>query len=76
MYTQNNKELIAFCQNVKKLRERNGLSKKEMAKILGIGISSLTKIEKGIIPPRTRADVVFKVLFHFKIKSHELFTEL
>ena len=35
-----------FMFNVKWLREKHGLSKKEMAKILGISVGTLNKIEK------------------------------
>ena len=42
-----NKEINLFCQNIKRLKKtkRNNLNKKEMAKILGIGLTSLAKLE-------------------------------
>ena len=70
------KEIEVFCQNVKLLRERNGLSEKEMAKILEIGAASLTKIEQGIIPYRVSASIVIKLAQHFSIEPHRLFTPL
>ncbi len=51
----------AFCENIKQLRRIKGLSKKEMAKKLGISIPSLTKIENGIMPPLLRSSVFFKL---------------
>ena len=48
---ENNKEIEYFCHNIAFLRKSHGLSKKEMAKILGIGIWSLNKIERGELPP-------------------------
>jgi transcriptional regulator with XRE-family HTH domain len=44
------KEIMAFCENVRYLRKKNGLSKKEMAKKLGIGVKSLELIETGSLP--------------------------
>jgi len=68
------REIDAFCQNVKMLRERHGLSKKEMAEILGIGAASLTKIEQGIIPDRASVSIVIKLSQHFHIEPHKLFS--
>ena len=70
---QNYKQIIVFCQNVKTLREKNGLNKKEMAKILGIGVISLEKIEQGIIPHRTGVKTILKISQHFRIDPHKLF---
>ena len=39
-----------FCSNVRYLRASNGLTQKEMAKIMGISVGSLRKIERGILP--------------------------
>ena len=73
---QTQKEVDVFCRNVKTLRERHGLSKKEMAKILGVGAESLTKIEQGIIPDRTSVSIVIKLSQYFNIEPHKLFTLL
>ena len=71
--TQIQGEMDTFCRNVKILREQYNLSKKEMAKIAGIGAASLAKIEQGIIPPRVSASIVIKLARHFGIKAHKLF---
>ena len=42
--TENDEQIKNFCANVKTLRKKYGLSKKEMAKILHIGAKSLTII--------------------------------
>ncbi|MBQ8600581.1 MAG: hypothetical protein IJ407_04285 [Clostridia bacterium] len=54
---RNYREFLILSYNIRVLRER--LSKKEMAKRLGIG--TLTKIEKGILPPRLMVDVLFDI---------------
>lgn len=39
-----------FCDNVKRIRAERRLSKKDMAAIMKISVSSLNKIENGIMP--------------------------
>ena len=48
-----------FSRNIILLRSHYGYSQKHMAQLLGIGVESLRKIEKGIIPPRLTVDVIF-----------------
>jgi len=69
-------EILNFCRNVKILREDNNLSKKEMAKILGIGIGSLTKVEKGEIPKRMRANVIINIFNYFHVLPNNLFEKI
>ena len=73
---RNNEELKNFCANVVKLRERNNLSKKEMAKILKIGTKSLTAIESGIVPMRLGTGVIFRIHHIFGIKPCDVFRHL
>ena len=60
-----NEEII--LSNFVWLRKKTGLSKKEMAGILQIGIGSLNKIERGVLPPRMSLDVLTHVEEHFGI---------
>ena len=69
-------EMAVFCRNVKMLRAGHGLSKKEMAEILGIGTASLTKLEQGIIPDRVSVSIVIKLSRYFGIKPCKLFVLL
>ena len=69
-------ELDIFCKNVKTLRNTKKLSKRKMAKILGIGTISLTSIENGIVPPRLSFEVVFKIKCHFGITLEDLFKKI
>jgi len=73
---QTDNQIDIFCQNIKTLRINNGLSKKEMTKILGICSTSLAKIEKGILPPRINTIIIFKICKRFNKKPHELFVSL
>ena len=68
------KEIQAFCKNVKVLRTSFKLSKKSMSKILGIGISSLNKIESGVLPPRLNCDILIKIYATFKVPPSKLFS--
>lgn len=65
-----------FMFNVKWLREKHGLSKKEMAKILGISVGTLNKIEKSELPPRLSVDIVFNIYQHFGIHPKNQFVKL
>lgn len=61
-----------FLHNIVWLRKHHGLSKKEMANRLGIGLWSLNKIEKGELPPRLYCDVIFAVYRNFGISYADL----
>lgn len=67
----NHRESKQFCDNVYKLRKLAGLSQKKMAQLLGIGIYSLRKIERGTLPPRVSVDIFFRLrnAFHICIPS-------
>jgi len=61
------KELLVLMKNIKYLRIRNGLTKKEMAKIIGVGIKSLNKIEKEELPKRFTVKILYRIYEHFGI---------
>ena len=64
-----------FSKNMKDIRAKNNISKKEMAKILGIGVGSLSKIESGILPPKLEANILIKIYHKFGILPSELFSK-
>lgn len=68
-------ETKIFCENIKKLRKKNGLSQKEMAQKLDISVKSLSTLEKGAIPSRLSVSIVFKIYKIFGIKSAQMFAE-
>lgn len=63
-------EINTFCENVKRLRKYSRLSKEEMAKILGIGVASLGKIENVTLPPKLNCEVLFRIqaVFHIPVR--------
>ena len=71
-----NEEFLILCKNIKSLRERNGLSKKKMAELMGISISSLTKLEQGFMPHRIKVDIIFNLSVNFDIHPKNLFSPL
>lgn len=68
-----NQEFDNFCHNVAWLRKHHKLSKKEMAKRLGIGVGSLNKLESGTVPPNMTSDVLNNLCQHFNIILSDLF---
>ena len=68
-------EIMFFCENIKALRKINNLSKKEMAKLIGIGTKRLTLIENGRLPPRLGCDVLFEIQKNFGIVPKTMFSE-
>lgn len=57
-----------FMFNVVYLRKLHGLSKRQMAKVMGIGVKSLNKIERGEFPPRLKINVILDTCRFFQIK--------
>ena len=68
-------ETQIFCENIKNLREAHHLSEKEMAKILHIGVASLTKMENGILPPRASYLIVIYICESFHVAPSQIFSE-
>ena len=58
--------------NVIWLRERHNLSKREMAKIMGIGVDMLNRIEGGELPRRLKASAVLNLSEYFQISTDEI----
>lgn len=75
MNVDTNDTIRIFCENIKKLRAKEKLSKKEMAKKLGISTTSLTQIENGKLPPRLNTQTLFFIHGRFGILPKEIFTE-
>ena len=62
-------DIYIITQNIKWLRKKNKLSLKEMAKILGLSVNTLNKLETGILPPRLDVGFLFKIQAHFNIPA-------
>ncbi|MBQ9805235.1 MAG: helix-turn-helix transcriptional regulator [Clostridia bacterium] len=68
------KSIEYFCANVKFLRLKEKLSRKEMATKLRISVNSLAKIESGNLPPRLNAEILRFISVEFKIPLSSIFS--
>lgn len=68
---QNNAEL--FCENIKKLRKKKGLSQKQMAKIMGISTITLSWLERGHVPQDMDVEVILNLSEFYHCESKDLF---
>ena len=64
--------MLVFCENVRLLRKREGLTQKEMAERLKVSVRSISMIENGIVPKRLSCDILFKIHFEFGIDPTDL----
>lgn len=62
-----------LIHNVITLRQRHGLSLRQMAEILHITPYMLRKLEKGEISSRLYVDFLFYLRAHFGVSFYELF---
>ena len=69
-------ECQIFLYNLTILRKTHNLTQKQMAQILGISISSWRKIERGAMPPRLSAEVVYRAADAFEIAVAALFGDM
>ena len=62
---------MEFKEKLSLIRERLGLSQREMAKRLGVSNSTINRLEKGIFQPNYRiseaVDALYRELFETKI---------
>ena len=72
----NQDEILVFGENVKKLRKKENLSKKEMADIMGVGVRSVTMLENGVLPLRLDVKALQRLSLRFGIKIEDLFSEI
>ena len=69
-------EVVIFGKNIAYLRKTLGLSKTKMARLLGIGVKSLEKLENGIMPPRLNVKILFNIYYLFHIRPKDMFIPL
>ena len=73
MKTLSKKDYIfIIAENIKWIRNKNNLTLDEMAKILGTSTYSLKKLERGILPKRLGADILFKIQSYFNIPVQDI----
>ena len=76
MRRETGEELRHFMRNVAFLRAEHGLSKREMAKRLGISVRTLNELEQGRFPARLGASVIYNIYREFGVRPACQFTDL
>lgn len=69
-------EVLIFCENVKTLRTREGLSREQIAQRLGTDAKIIESIENKIIPEDLGCDIIFKINKEFGILPKDIFLPL
>ncbi len=68
-------DIAIFCEKMRKLRKIKRYSKVNMAKILRIGVKTLSLIEHGSIPKNLKCNILFEIYDNFGITPMEMFSE-
>ena len=58
-----------FMRNITELRLQNGLSKRQMAALLGVSVRTITRLERGDFPPNLSVNMVFRIQKHFGVTA-------
>lgn len=66
-------EFNNFCDNLKKLRVENNLTKKAMAEKLEVTTRTIRMIENHEIPATLTVEFVYKVIRTFNVDGSDLF---
>ena len=69
----NYQEILYLGQHIKRIRKEYKLSQMEMARKLHVCVHTLSKIEKGILPPRMSCEFLFNIENQFGIHPKDLF---
>ena len=70
---ENNRDIINFCSNVKKLMKDYNLDDNEMAMIMKISKETLSIIKNYILPEELSVDAIFSLHKTFRVKPSSLF---
>lgn len=61
-----------FCQNLRHLRQVHTMTQKEMARILGVSVTTYGKIERGDPHIRIHCAMLSRVCIHFQISADDI----
>lgn len=64
-------EIKVFTDNLRYLRKKHGFTQRQAAALLGVGVHSISLLEKGVLPPRLGVLFVEKAakLYHVRISA-------
>lgn len=69
-------QMHILCENLRTLRQCHGLTRQQMAEILGISPRSLRRIEQDDLPMGLTLDFIFSAAAYFHIPPDRLFFPL
>lgn len=72
----NSTEIKIFFSNLKWLREKHGLTQRQMAKRLNTSLYTISKLEKGELPPRLSVEFLMTIYDVFGVHPKRLFSPL
>lgn len=61
-----------LVNNIVFLRQKYNIPKKRMAELLGIGIGTLNKIERGELPSKLSLEIVFNIQEYFGVEPKDI----
>lgn len=64
-----------FCQNLRHLRKVHNLTQREMARIVGVSVNTLGKLERCAGSARIHCEMLCRVCVHFHIPVNEMLLE-
>ena len=70
------KEYVQMCKNFKLLREKKGLSIKELSKASGVSEYIITNFENEVITKRANVVHIFKLCRFFELDIYKIFSPL
>jgi len=70
-YLKNSEYLILFGENLKKVRKSKGFTQAELANDIGIEISQISRIERGVI--NTSISTIYEIAKALKVDIVDLF---
>lgn len=73
MSREHKEEICRLCERIHHLRITHGLSKKEMAIIMGIQPQALEELEMGILSSRLHIGHIFILCRHFHLSPSFFF---
>ena len=69
-------EIEAFCANVIKMQKKVGLTRREMATVMGIGMKSYEMLEQGRLSRRIGFSTLVRLAEYFGVSCDEWFTDI
>ncbi len=70
---ESHRQLVNLCENIKALREQEGLSVEELAEQTGVPLATLVRLERVSLSRVFSLRHLFALADHFQVRPCELF---